>query len=303
MTKDFIIFIQFIIIIICISSILLNRYKTDKLLTSLENMIDSALKGSFTEKVFDESRLSALETKFAQYLSGQTCSTQNIMHEKDSIKTLIADIDISHQTKTPVSNILLYCELLLEDDLSENSKNNLMALYSQTKKLRFLIESLIKLSRLETGIISLSPKKQEIQPLLDKIFIQYNQKADSKDLYLNTVKTDATAVFDEKWTLEALCNIVDNAIKYTVTGGISINVIVYEFFVRIDISDTGIGISDNEHEKVFSRFYRSEKANTTEGVGIGLYLARKIITGENGYIKVSSLPEHGSTFSVFLSKL
>lgn len=242
-------------------------------------MIDSALKGSFTEKVFDESRLSALETKFAQYLSGQTCSTQNIMHEKDSIKTLIADI--SHQTKTPVSNILLYCELLLEDDLSENSKNNLMALYSQTKKLRFLIEYLIKLSRLETGIISLSPKKQEIQPLLDKIFIQYNQKADSKDLYLNTVKTDATAVFDEKWTLEALCNIVDNAIKYTVTGGISINVIVYEFFVRIDISDTGIGISDNEHEKVFSRFYRSEKANTTEGVGIGLYLARKIITGEN----------------------
>ena len=264
-------------------------------------MIDSALKGSFTEKVFDESRLSALETKFAQYLSGQTCSTQNIMHEKDSIKTLIADI--SHQTKTPVANILLYCELLLEDDLSENSKNNLMALYSQTKKLRFLIESLIKLSRLETGIISLSPKKQEIQSLLDKIFIQYNQKADSKDLYLNTVKTDATAVFDEKWTLEALCNIVDNAIKYTVTGGISINVIVYEFFVRIDISDTGIGISDNEHEKVFSRFYRSEKVNTTEGVGIGLYLARKIITGENGYIKVSSLPEHGSTFSVFLSKL
>ena len=297
MTKDFIIFIQFIIIIICISSILLNRYKTDKLLTSLENMIDSALKGSFTEKVFDESRLSALETKFAQYLSGQTCSTQNIMHEKDSIKTLIADI--SHQTKTPVANILLYCELLLEDELSENSKNNLMALYSQTKKLRFLI----KLSRLETGIISLSPKKQEIQPLLDKIFIQYNQKADSKDLHLNTVKTDATAVFDEKWTLEALCNIVDNAIKYTVTGGISINVIVYEFFVRIDISDTGIGISDNEHEKVFSRFYRSEKVNTTEGVGIGLYLARKIITGENGYIKVSSLPEHGSTFSVFLSKL
>ena len=292
MTKDFIIFIQFIIITICINSILLNRYKTDKLLTSLENMIDSALKGSFTEKVFDESLLSALETKFAQYLSGQTCSTQNIMHEKDSIKTLIADI--SHQTKTPVANILLYCELLLEDELSENSKNNLMALYSQTKKLRFL---------LETGIISLSPKKQEIQPLLDKIFIQYNQKADSKDLHLNTVKTDATAVFDEKWTLEALCNIVDNAIKYTVTGGISINVIVYEFFVRIDISDTGIGISDNEHEKVFSRFYRSEKVNTTEGVGIGLYLARKIITGENGYIKVSSLPEHGSTFSVFLSKL
>lgn len=257
MTKDFIIFIQFIIIIICISSILLNRYKTDKLLTSLENMIDSALKGSFTEKVFDESRLSALETKFAQYLSGQTCSTQNIMHEKDSIKTLIADI--SHQTKTPVANILLYCELLLEDDLSENSKNNLMALYSQTKKLRFLIESLIKLSRLETGIISLSPKKQEIQPLLDKIFIQYNQKADSKDLYLNTVKTDATAVFDEKWTLEALCNIVDNAIKYTVTGGISINVIVYEFLSELIFQTQALVYQIMSMKKFFQDFTAPKK--------------------------------------------
>ena len=121
-------------------------------------------------------------------------------------------------------------------------------------------------------------------------------------MYLNTVKTDATAVFDEKWTLEALCNIVDNAIKYTVTGGISINVIVYEFFVRIDISDTGIGISDNEHEKVFSRFYRSEDTKNMEGVGIGLYLSRQIISGEGGYIKVSSVYGQGSTFSVFLPK-
>lgn len=149
MTKDFIIFIQFIIIIICISSILLNRYKTDKLLTSLENMIDSALKGSFTEKVFDESRLSALETKFAQYLSGQTCSTQNIMHEKDSIKTLIADI--SHQTKTPVSNILLYCELLLEDDLSENfhglKQVSFPYLQRSRKSSRYLIRYLYNTTR------------------------------------------------------------------------------------------------------------------------------------------------------------
>ena len=113
-------------------------------------MIDTALNGKFIENSFDESRLSALETKFAQYLSGSALSTQNIKQEKDSIKTLIADI--SHQTKTPIANILLYCELLLEDELSENSKNNLTALYSQAKKLRFLIDSLIKLSRLETGI-------------------------------------------------------------------------------------------------------------------------------------------------------
>ena len=279
------------------------KKEIDQFSEKLEQALDALATGAeiSVEEEMDDSLWGKISVRFKRLQEIWSEKEEESKKDKQQMKELISDI--SHQTKTPVANILLYCELLLEDELSENSKNNLMALYSQTKKLRFLIESLIKLSRLETGIISLSPKKQEIQPLLDKIFIQYNQKADSKDLYLNTVKTDATAVFDEKWTLEALCNIVDNAIKYTVTGGISINVIVYEFFVRIDISDTGIGISDNEHEKVFSRFYRSEKVNTTEGVGIGLYLARKIITGENGYIKVSSLPEHGSTFSVFLSKL
>lgn len=301
MIKDFIILAQFIIILFCITAMFINRHKTDNLLSSLENMIDTALNGKFIENSFDESRLSALETKFAQYLSGSALSTQNIKQEKDSIKTLIADI--SHQTKTPIANILLYCELLLEDELSENSENNLTALYSQAKKLRFLIDSLIKLSRLETGIISLSPKIQNLQPLLDKVFIQYKQKAEAKGLYIKNTKTSATALFDAKWTLEALCNIVDNAVKYTFSGGISIDVIVYEFFVRIDISDTGMGISKHYYSKIFSRFYRCENVNTTEGVGIGLYLTRKIISGENGYIKVASSRGQGSTFSVFLSKL
>ena len=115
-------------------------------------------------------------------------------------------------------------------------------------------------------------------------------------MYLNTVKTDATAVFDEKWTLEAFCNIVDNAIKYTVTGGISINVIVYEF-VRIDISDTGIVVYQiMSMKKVFKILPLEKKANTTEGVRNRTLSCKKDDTGENGYIKVSSLPEHGSTF-------
>ena len=303
MIKDFIILAQLIIILFCITAMFINRHKTDNLLSSLENMIDTALNGKFIENSFDESRLSALETKFAQYLSGSALSTQNIKQEKDSIKTLIADI--SHQTKTPIANILLYCELLLEDELSENSKNNLTALYSQAKKLRFLIDSLIKLSRLETGIISLSPKIQNLQPLLDKVFIQYKQKAEAKGLYIKNTKIGVflLQMWYYEWTLEALCNIVDNAVKYTSSGGISIDVIVYEFFVRIDISDTGMGISKHDYSKIFSRFYRCENVNTTEGVGIGLYLTRKIISGENGYIKVASSRGQGSTFSVFLSKL
>ena len=112
-----------------------------------------------------------------------------------------------------------------------------------------------------------------------------------------------SACFDPKWTAEALYNIMDNAIKYTPQGGkVRVTVQAYELFCRIDISDTGIGISEDEIPKIFSRFYRSSAVSQEEGVGIGLYLSREIITMQGGYIKVSSEPDKGSCFSVFLPR-
>ncbi|MBQ1608008.1 MAG: sensor histidine kinase, partial [Lachnospiraceae bacterium] len=113
--------------------------------------------------------------------------------------------------------------------------------------------------------------------------------------------TDASARMDEKWTMEAISNIVDNAIKYTNEGYVHINTQPYELFTRIDISDTGIGIPEVEQAQVFGRFYRSARNKHTEGVGIGLFLAREIISQEGGYIKLSS-DETGTTFSVFLPR-
>ena len=256
--------------------------------------------GSFSETNFDESQLSALETKFAHYLSAAEASSQNIAQEKDKIKTLIADI--SHQTKTPIANLLLYSELLMEETLSASAKANVEALYKQSEKLRFLIDSLVKLSRLENGIISLSPQQAALQPLLESVVEQYTAKASEKGLSLQMQDTGAFAVFDFKWTAEALANIVDNAIKYTEHGTITISAVSYEMFARIDISDTGSGIPESEQAKIFARFYRSNSVQKQEGVGIGLYLARQIISGEGGYIKVASVPGKGSTFSIFLPK-
>ena len=247
-----------------------------------------------------ESRLSALETKFAHYLSAAEASSQNIAQEKDKIKTLIADI--SHQTKTPIANLLLYSELLMEETMPASAKANVEALYKQSEKLRFLIDSLVKLSRLENGIISLSPQQASLQPLLESVVEQYAAKASGKGLSIYLYDTDISATFDFKWTAEALANIVDNAIKYTEHGTITISTVSYEMFTRIDISDTGSGIPENEQAKIFSRFYRSNAVQEQEGVGIGLYLARQIISGEGGYIKVASVPGKGSTFSIFLPK-
>lgn len=278
--------------------VLWNFYRTNKIINHIKQMLDAAMEGTFTEDIFDESQLSALETQFAHYLSASAVSARNVSIEKDRIKTLIADI--SHQTKTPISNLLLDSELLMEEELPESAKDNVEALHAQSEKLRFLIDALVKLSRLENGIISLAPQKRDLQPMLQSVAEQFLANAETKGLFLHLTDTACHACFDPKWTAEALCNIVDNAIKYTERGGITISAVSYEMFTRIDIKDTGIGIPEEEQAKIFSRFYRSEQTQEQDGVGIGLYLAREIISGEGGYIKVSSSPGNGSVFSVFL---
>lgn len=247
--------------------------------------------------------MSSLETRFAHYLSASVVSARNVELEKDKIKSLIADI--SHQTKTPIANLLLYSELLLEDDtdnLSVQMRENIVQLHAQSEKLQFLIASLVKLSRLENGILQLSPQEEALKSMLTLAVKETEFKASAKGLELILHDTDEKAYFDSKWTLEAICNILDNALKYTNEGTISLSVTAYEMFVRIDIKDSGIGIKEEELPKIFSRFYRSEDTKNMEGVGIGLYLSRQILSEEGGYIKVSSVYGQGSTFSVFLPK-
>lgn len=291
-----------VIILLCLLGtaliVVLNRRAVRKTMDKIEKMLDAAINGSFSETTFDESKLSALETRFAHYLSAAETAARNVAQEKDSIQSLIADI--SHQTKTPIANLLLYSELLQEENLPASATASVDALHNQAEKLRFLIDSLVKLSRLENGIISLAPQRAALQPLLEGLIEQYTAKATEKGLSLQRLDTDGFATFDAKWTAEALSNIVDNAIKYTTRGTITISAVSYEIFARIDISDSGPGIPESEQTKIFTRFYRAKTVHEQEGVGIGLYLSRQIISGEGGYIKVTSAPGKGSTFSVFL---
>ena len=108
------------------------------------------------------------------------------------------------------------------------------------------------------------------------------------------------ACFDLKWTLEALGNLIDNAIKYTETGGVTISVKAYELFVSVEVADTGIGITEEEQAKVFGRFYRSITVSDSQGVGIGLYLAREIVRQQSGYLQLVSEIGNGSVFSLYL---
>ena len=138
---------------------------------------------------------------------------------------------------------------------------------------------------------------------LEEAVAQFAPGAAEKGLTLTLEPTGAAARFDPKWTGEAVCNLLDNGVKYTPAGGrITVSVTLYELFCRIDVTDTGPGLAEEEQAKVFQRFYRSPAVQDQAGVGIGLYLVRQIAAGQGGYVRVDSAPGAGSTFSLFLPR-
>lgn len=304
-----------LVILLFLTLIIVSYFHTWKTMKHLNAMLDAAINGSFQEMHMDESMLSSLESRFAAYLSAQETASRHVAEEKNTIKELISDI--SHQTKTPIANIMLYTELLSEQEqhISPQGRDYLTALHTQTEKLNFLISSLIKMSRLETDVFVLQPAPAPVLPVLVKVVQQLAPKAQEKGLHvifapdtisdtdnLTEQSTDLTAFFDEKWTQEALFNLVDNAVKYTDQGSITIDVTPFELFCRITVTDTGIGIAEEEHAKIFSRFYRSPQVHDKEGIGIGLYLTREIISRQGGYLKLTSAPDEGSSFAVYLPR-
>ena len=295
----YIILITIIALLICLAAFM--YFRTTRILKNADKMLDDAINGIFSESDFSETQLSKLETKMRRHLMAGKISQNKLTEEHNSIKSLVSDI--SHQTKTPISNIMLYTELMSENEqLDDNSKKLLGNIKEQADKLNFLIQALVKTSRLENGIVSVVPKDNSIKDLLN--VIDFSDIANEKGVVLKfTEIPDLSAVFDLKWTVEAISNIIDNAIKYTPAGGsVTVSAAEYEMFVKIDVADTGIGISEEETAKIFTRFYRSQDVHDERGVGIGLYLAREIISREGGYIKVTSEKGKGSTFSIFLPK-
>ena len=290
-----------VVVLLAVGTVFWYRRRTRRIMENLNRMLDIAIQGDFTEEHFDESMLSSVENKLANYLAASTTSAKNVQAEKDKIKTLIADI--SHQTKTPIANILLYTQLLREQPLPEESQPCVDSLESQSRKLQSLIDALVKTSRLESGIIALHPAAGNLSSVIQSAVSQLAPNAEAKGISIVTESADADAVLDSKWTEEAIFNLLDNAVKYTPSGGeVRISVTSYELFSAVHISDTGPGIPEEEQPKVFQRFYRGIEHQNEEGVGIGLYLVRQIAEGQGGYVKVISEKGMGSTFSLYLPR-
>ena len=272
-----------------------------KLLERLDKMLEDGINGTFEESDYDETQLSKLESKWLRYLTSSKLSYQKTEQERQKLKELVSDI--SHQTKTPISNILLYTQLLQEQSLDEQSRQLVNEIKQQSEKLEFLIQSLVKTSRLETGTFQLSPTVNNIDSVIQSAIEQINPKADSKQIQIVYTPESCNAIFDSKWTQEALFNILDNAVKYSPENTkIALTVSTFEMFACIAVSDHGIGISEEELPRIFGRFYRGQNVREQNGVGIGLYLSRQIIEGQGGYITAESAVNQGSVFKIFLPR-
>ena len=272
-----------------------------KTLRRLDEMLEQAINGEFEEERYDETELSRLEAKWKQYLTTSKMSMEQLNKNREGMQALVSDI--SHQTRTPLSNILLYSQLLCEQTDNQEEKHLAEQIVRQAEKLEFLIQALVKMSRLESNVLVLKPQRQPIEPLLLEAMEEILPKAEKKKIHvkLQGNPSHMQAVYDKKWTAEALGNILDNAVKYSpLESTVEVTVEKFEFYVCISVRDEGIGISEEERAQIFSRFYRSAEAQQEDGIGIGLYLAREIVQKEKGYMKVLSKKGKGSTFKMYL---
>ena len=280
-----------------------NRYNDDlleQITLLIEALVEQQERQIFSEA--EDTLTARLQHQLLKLRNILTAQNQMLAQEKEQIKTLISDI--SHQIKTPIAAANTFAELLSDGELSAEERTEyITTLQMSLGKLTFLTNSLIKMSRLESGIISLKLEKNSLNEIVLQAVKTVYAKAKEKDILI-TFECDQAfeAVLDFNWTAEAISNVIDNAVKYTPQGGfVRLQITEYPSFLRLDISDSGVGIPEEEQAKIFGRFYRGKQSVGTDGVGIGLYLTREIINKQNGYMKVSS-DENGSTFSMFLKK-
>lgn len=272
---------------------------TSDLCQTLDNMIAGNEEPTRPED--SETQLARIRHRLARLYQIMQENRRKVDEERQELQSLVSDI--SHQVKTPVSNLKMVTDTLLTKPVTDQERVDfLQGIRSQTDKLDFLFQALVKTSRLETGAIQLEKNDSLLFDTLAQAMSGIVYSAGKKNITVTVdCPEDLHLPHDSKWTAEALFNLLDNAVKYSLTGGkISVSVERWEMYVKLDVTDTGKGISESNQASIFRRFYREEEVHDEQGVGIGLYLTREIITRQGGYIKVTSEVGKGSTFSVFL---
>ncbi len=292
-------------LLLCILSYALNK-ADDKyisgIVTQLSELMDILLfineKEIFPDN--EDTVLSKLQSKVIKLYKILKNRSIREEQEHENIKKLVSDI--SHQLKTPIANLKMYSSFLNDVQLTaRQQKEYIDIICLSVERLNFLSENIIKVSRLESGIIQLKMQKQSLNGTILKAVKDIYSKAQQQGIEIQYNEIDKIELkHDRNWTAEAIFNILDNAVKYGNNGNtIYMSVRCIGMFAEISVRDENSIIPYEERNNVFTRFYRGKNSNGKEGLGVGLYLTREIIVKQGGYINLRTSGS-GNIFTIML---
>ena len=296
---DWLMYIIMIILFAAVLVLLWKNYRIKKEAKLFAEKVEDALDAIVTgkewnmEEELEDSLWGRTGTQLAKAGNVFRKKEEDGFREKERVKGLISDI--SHQTRTP------FTLSFSRKPFSQNGQEFLGKIKGQMEKIEFLMQNMIKMSRLETGILQIHKEDQNLYETIRHAVADVVPEAALKgiNLYVNC-EENMMIRHDSKWTEEVIYNILDNALKYTESGGkIRIQAERQELFFKISISDTGKGIAPERQAEIFTRFYREPEVHDKPGVGIGLYLARTIMELQKGYIEVQSEIGKGACFRLY----
>lgn len=286
------------VLLLLLAGAVIKWRRAEEALRRVDRMLSDGEKGRLPEA--DDLR-SELERRLSRCLAVDGQSRQDARVQKEQVGALVSDI--AQQTKPQLESLQACAQQLGTQPLTPEGRACLKALSNQTEGLQRFLDTLAETFRLETGLLSLHPQKDALDPVLTRAAARYAPKAWDKEVALTADKTDSRAVFDAKWTEEALCALLDNAVKYTPSGGrVTVAVEEEEAFCVVRVSDTGPGIPDRELDKIFQQFYRAPETRQEPGAGVGLCFAQQVARCQGGCVKAETVLGKGSTFSLYLSK-
>ena len=284
-----------IILIIIFTVITKRRYKN---LNDLNDYLSLVCKGIYDMNIDDntEGELSILKNNLYKVIT--LLQSQNEYLKNDKLYLADSIADISHQLKTPLTSMMVMCELLENEENPEKRQEFVSVINNQLSKMKWLITNILKISKLDADATEFKRDEVSISKVLDDSLKPFALTAELKNIAIQNSANDFVFNGDESWTVEAVSNIVKNCLEHTNDGGkITIASDSTNLYNKLTISDNGCGIAEEDLPHIFERFYHG-KNSSKDSVGIGLALAKTVFEKENASVTVESEQGRGSIFEI-----